>query len=299
MRRLLTISFGILLYLILEPAIVLGAGRDEIVREEIGAYGDYRFVMERRVVHYDDEPNELLKTERMEAFLIVYKDDEEIYRSEEGDWFYYNDYYPEIGTDITGDGSPDVVLLDDSGGAHCCDTYYIIELREPLNVIIFSLGDGGIDFQDLDDVPGLELNISDGNFAYWKTSFTGSAFPHLILRYRDGRYVFDAELTRKPPLSESELYRISSELRNGRWHPNYFPTDFLQVTVDLIFTGNVLQALEFIEAAWPPSKSGKDDFIAELFQCRLREDRWWPEIARMNNLPPEKHLDDCYKRFPD
>lgn len=288
-------SLAIVLWAFLTPAIALGAGRDEIIREELVSYGNYRFVMEQRVVHYDDEPNELLKIEKMEAFLIVYKDRREIYRSEEGDNFYHDtEYHPAIGTDVTGDGSPDVVILHESGGNSGVTASYIFELREPLNVIILP---GGLRFEDIDKIPGMELDIRDNNFKYWKTSGVNSAFPRVVLRYQDGQYVFDPDLTRKPPLSETELRRISSEIRNGRWHPDFFPHDFLQTTLDLIYTGNVIQALEFIEVAWPPSKPGKDDFIAELFQCQLRMSRWWLEIARLNNLPPDKNF-DCYKRFP-
>lgn len=287
--------FAIVLYATLTPAIALGAGRDEIVREDIVTYGDYRFVKEQRVVHYDDEPNELLKMERMEAFLIVYKDGREIYRSEEGENFLLHpDFLPAVGTDMTGDGSPDIVISHESGGTAGITDSYIFELREPLNVMAIY---GSVNFKDLDDTGGLELEVNDANFAYWRTSGVSSARPHVILRYRDSRYVFDPDLTRKPPLSRSEFDRILSELRNDRWYPDYLPHEFLQTTVGLIYTGNVVQALEFIEAAWPPSLSGKDNFIAELFQCQLQESFWWLEIARLNNLPADKHL-DCYNRFP-
>lgn len=295
--RLISIPFGILLLLL--PVVATGAGRDEIAREEVASYSDYRFVMEQRVVHYDDEPNEMLKTEKMEAVLIVYKDDQEIYRSDEGYKFYHNkEYHPEIGTDITGDGSPDVVLVDWSGGAHCCDTYYIFELREPLHVMSFGLGDGGISFENLDDAPGLELKIGDDNFAYWRTSFVGSVFPHVILHYRDGQYVFAPDLTRQLAPSEKQLQKTLFALHKIKWNPAYLPKDFLQMTVDLIFTGNAMRALEFIESAWPKKLAGKNDFIAELFQCRLREDRWWSEIAQLNDLQPDEPLNDCGKRFP-
>lgn len=134
----------------------------------------------------------------------------------------------------------------------------------------FGLGDGGISFKNLDDNPGLELKIGDDNFTYWRTSFVGSAFPHVIFHYRDGQYVFAPDLTRKQAPSEKQAQETLSALRKIQWNSAYLPKDFLQMTVDLLLTGNAMKALEFIESAWPAKLAGKDEFITDLFQCRLR-----------------------------
>lgn len=40
-----------------------------------------------------------------------------------------------IGRDITGDGRPNLVAYDWSGGAHCCSNYYVFELGYPSRVL--------------------------------------------------------------------------------------------------------------------------------------------------------------------
>lgn len=289
------VAFTSLLVIFLLWHAAVAADRIEIVREDLAVVGDYRFATEQKVIYedgvqYDDMHPPLY----METILIVYKGGREIHRMEGWRWE-ISDRDPKPGTDVTGDGSLDVILTEYSGGAHCCFTTYIFELRGPLNMITLYTGDGGASFEDLDELPGLEIVVSDDNFTYWINGFAGSPFPQVVLRYTNGTYQLDLDLTWQPRLAESNLLRLATEVKNGEWHLNadYLPDDFLSVITDLIYAGHFDQALEFIELAWPPNKPAQDEFVAELFQCRLRRSEYWPAIAELNHLAPEQPLAGC------
>ena len=99
---------------------------------------------------------------------------------------------------------------------------------------------------------------------------------------------------RQPPAAESELQARAMSVRNGAWTPPELPGDFLATTMDLIYGGNLNQALRFIDLAWNSKVPGKTDFVLALFQCRLPRSEHWPVIAAMNKLPAaSKPRGDC------
>ena len=93
--------------------------------------------------------------------------------------------------DINGDGFPEVVLSDYSGGAHCCTTLAVISLRPQGPVIVFDtdLGSGGASFRDLDGDRRLEIR-RDYLFEYALGSFAQGTFnvPVIYSADRDGVY---------------------------------------------------------------------------------------------------------------
>lgn len=195
-----------------------------------------------------------------------------------------------IGEDITGDGRPNVVVEFYSGGAHCCDTYLIFEIGERFRLVNrLDTGDYGITFQDLDDIPGFEIETLDDTFAYWKAPFAGSPAPRVVLSYRDGRYRPAPDLMRRPPMAAPVLGARARRIREGgRWgRYAMYPLDsrLWAVMLDLIYSGNAEQARMFLDAAWPAGRSGKEKFADELFLCKLRQSPYWPIVAEMNDVP--------------
>ncbi len=273
--------------------------RTEIEREEIAVVGDYRFVTEQTVIYEDGvEYDNIYKSPmRLETILVIYKGEQEIHR-EEGWRIEIEDRHPKPGTDVTGDGSPDVIITDYSGGAHCCFTYYIFELREPLNIISIYTGDGSFSFDELDGRPGLEVVTTDDFYTEWINGYVGAPFPHFMWRYNGSTYEPDPDLTRQQPLKEAEFQRLVQQVRDGEWpaSESYLPREFLSVTLELIYGGNLVQALDFIQATWPAQKPGQAEFVAELLQCRMRDNAIWPMLAEMNGLPVEKARSDCRDR---
>ena len=274
---------------------------------ELFAQGAYRFVSEQRFSKSpeDAEPFGLEET------LVVFKDGREIDRRKEWRWEVYQAEgfskappSPKPGADITGDGTPDIVLMEYSGGAHCCSTYYIFELAEPLRVTKIYTGDAPLFFEQLDDSPSLEVKLFDDNFSYWRAAYANSAAPEVVLRYRDGAYQPAPDLMRGPAPSQRELEEWARQARSaGDWimttkprgsDSNYdVSSDLLIPLIDLIYRGHADLVRRFTDMAWPAAKPGKAAFIEELMECRIRRSKYWPAVAAMNGLPADPSIGKC------
>jgi len=191
-----------------------------------------------------------------------------------------------IGTDITGDGQPNLVVSEWTGGAHCCCQFYVFEIGEAfrfLGVIDAGHGDGS-DFADLDGDANLEFVGCDWTFAYWYTSFADSPAPTIILRYSDGRYRFAMDLMRKPAPSAEALERGAAVIRRDKkeWERFDRPPSYLWGTIlDLIYEGNENSAWQFFDLAWPKDVGGKKKFARE-FRAQLKRSPYWPEVRQLN-----------------
>src|ERR1017187_2778595 len=93
--------------------------------------------------------------------------------------------------DINGDGFPELVLSDYSGGAHCCTTIAVISLRPQGPFVIFKdeLGSGGAGFKDIDGDGRREIR-SDHLFEYALGAFAQGTFsvPVIYSAGADGVY---------------------------------------------------------------------------------------------------------------
>ena len=232
----------------------------------------------------------------IEQTLVVSKSGQEVFRKVGHRW-YISDKHPKIGTDITGTGRPNAVILEYSGGAHCCNENYIFELAEPFKVIEIHSRDFPIRFKELDGRPGLEIILLDTIFLFWKTGLPDSPTPKVILRYGQGGYRIATDLMKTPPMNRKEMLRRAKEIRTstlwGRYECCPLDDRLLRVVVDLIYTGNAEQALEFADLAWPASFPGKKEVVNESFQCQMRYSDYWKNIAAMNGLPPGPPIGDC------
>jgi len=275
---------------------------------QLFAQGAYRFMVEQKFAKSPDDTEPL----DMEQTLIVLKDGREIHRRE--GWRWEVDGTPDLpdaryvapkpGSDITGDGIPDVVLRDYSGGAHCCSTYYVFELRDSLPVHQLVAGDHAALFKQMDDRPALEVELSDDNYAYWRSSFIDSAAPKVVLRYRAQAYEIAPDLMRAPPPSQADMAQWAEESRaDYGWKMETKPRGaddasdlggvFLDKVTQLIYQGHADLVQTFVDLAWPSAKPGKDAFVAELMECRIRNSDYWPAVAALNGLPADPPIGRC------
>lgn len=201
---------------------------------------------------------------------------------------------PDPGEDIDGDGVPDVLLYEYSGGAHCCFTVKHISCSDP-PVVRSSMDTqhSHAHYQDLDGDGLCEVTYHDWSYAYWHTSFGGSPAPRIVLHIAGG-YRLAPELMRLQGPNATELPRLTrrwqeelavshalsdradrgeelSEEEQGRIHHwGWFndeariPPEIWGTMLDLIYSDRVREAVAFAHEVWPPGRRGVEDFIVDV-----------------------------------
>ena len=183
-----------------------------------------------------------------------------------------------VGTDVTGDGVPNIALTDKLGRQGGGEVY-LFECGKVFRQIahIESLGEYP-EFRDVDGNGIPEIMASDNAFYHFPTPADGQPMPTLILRWRNGRYIAAKDLMAKAPPAEVEL-----EATTARWRSGSDPeeaaeaSDELSATVlGLLYSGHDCLAWEFIDAGFDDPLE-KEDFKARL-QSRLEESAYWPDL---------------------
>jgi hypothetical protein len=96
----------------------------------------------------------------------------------------FHHFDPFAGTDVTGEGDPDLVIHTYSGGAHCCFSTIVYNLGATVTKVLEtpqSNCDGS--FVQLDGDPALEVMTCDDVFAYQYCCYAGSPMVKVILDY--------------------------------------------------------------------------------------------------------------------
>ena len=202
--------------------------------------------------------------------------------------------HPKLGDDVTGEGMPDAVITEWTGGAYCCQRVHIFEIGPRFRVIgTIDVGmTDGSPFFRLNRVPDLMAFALDNTFLFWAgANHPYSPVPEVILRYRDGRYRVTTDLMRHSAPPTGRLRRDAAELRS-EWAGDcgvYADHQFSNFScwwgepVDLIYTGHADLAWKFIDEAWPPKVKGKAQFLKD-FRKQLAKSPYWPEIRAMNSM---------------
>ena len=225
-----------------------------------------------------------------------------------------------MGNDIIGDGEPDLVVSEYSGGAHCCFIVHIFEIGHEFRKIATIDGRDSVPrFEHLDKGPGLQIVMSDWTFAYWHTDFVHSTAPRIVLRYRDGSYQVATDLMGGPAPSLRELGKLAAKVnadwpKSGGKYSDYDEDislpELLNAILPLAYTGHADLAWRLVDMAWPSQVRGKDEFLRDFGEL-LSESQYWPDvrkkflldyasllakIAREPNLDPTLLPDDAEKR---
>jgi hypothetical protein len=188
------------------------------------------------------------------------------------------------GSDINGDSVPEVVVMEDTGGAHCCTSWRIFHAGQTVEQI-YEFSNGHTDFFPFVDMTHdgkLALRVYDWTFAYWKTSFASSPAIVLIYTWQNGTYAFSPDLTRTAPPSADDLQKKAAELDWEQSEPEAnAPPQFWTDMLDLIGSGNANQLASYVEIAWPAGRTGKSEFLTAFAQ-QLHQSSYWAQLNALN-----------------
>jgi len=189
------------------------------------------------------------------------------------------------GNDITGDGYPNLIVSEWTGGVHCCFLFHIFEIGpdfQHIQTINAAHGDLS-DFENMDDDPDLEFFMADWTFAYWRVSFSASPAPEVILKYNGKKYELANDLMRAPGLSRQDLDQLASEVKSWfGWQDDQPPSILWAEMLNLIYTGNMAQAWDLLDLSWPAKIEGKEQFLKD-FRLQLKKSPFWKSILKLNN----------------
>jgi hypothetical protein len=237
-----------------------------------------------------------------DAFFEILKDHKLLYRrqaTESGEKFVIGTLYPDdpdaklvaMGRDINGNGRPDLVISEYTGGANCCLTFHIFEIGRKFRKIAeidAEFGDQGPHFVRLDQGRGLQIQIYDWTFANWHSDFADSPAPKVILQY-DGRGYRMAPDLMRTPVDEKDLAtkiaKIKAETKDTRgssWPNADISPQLWGTMLDLIYTGHRILAWQFLEMVWPKNVGGKEAFVDD-FIAQLKKSPYWKSLAQMGN----------------
>lgn len=191
-----------------------------------------------------------------------------------------------MGADVLGDGKPNLVLGHWSGAAGCCYRIEIFEIGSEFRKVteIDLQHSADAEFADVDGDGRLELVAADWTFAGWHASLAESPAPQVILRFRDGAFHLAADVMKKPAPRYAELVARVQQVRAGRgWENPQGPPSALWATMlDLIYSGNAAEAWRFCDAAWPPDRAGKEEFLKEI-RGQLAKSPYWGDLKALQS----------------
>jgi len=197
-----------------------------------------------------------------------------------------------MGTDITGNDVPNLVVMESSGGNACCFSYEIFEIGREFRKIVSIDGSYRVKFTDWDGDSKMELVLNDWWYENLVNPYANIRPPDVTLRYQDGAYRIASDLMHKPPPSRENLEGRAQEaqqdtswrVRNG-W-PDV-PASLLNTMLELLYTGHPDLAWEFLEMAWPPNIPDKDDWASD-FRATLEESEFWPFGSKRAYFVPQR-----------
>ena len=168
------------------------------------------------------------------------------------------------GTDINGDGKPELIVQGYSGGAHCCYTYRIINLTEGLPVVREIRNEVPVFFKNVES-GGVELRTGEGVFDYFLVPHANSVIPQLYLRLEGDRLVdlasehiadYDRDIQKaRSELTAPELEKLKKTNYSQGMLFDQLPTvqKVLTIVLNYFYSGRQEEAWKALEEMWPPA----------------------------------------------
>ena len=192
------------------------------------------------------------------------------------------------GMDLTGEGEPDLLISEWSGGAHCCYTFHVFQLGDKFKKIqslpVFDADESS--FVRRPGVKSLVLNTADYSaFAYFPSGFAGSPAGRVLLTFQQGRFRLDPALMKANAPAKGETDKCAALFKKSRDWKHGQPLGMWYYATDLIYTGHQDAALSFLAASWGGSAADKDKYLKE-YTTRLSKSVYYPQLKLLQVLGP-------------
>ena len=193
-----------------------------------------------------------------------------------------------VGDDLTGEGIPDLLISEWSGGAHCCYTFHLFQLgrefRKIQSLPLFDADESA--FVRRPGVRGLVLASNDYSaFAYFPADFAGSPAGRVFLSYQQGRFRLDSARMHATAPKPGEIGKCAALFKKSRDWKTAQPMGMWYYATDLIYTGHESDALQFLKESWGGSVNDRDKYLGE-YQRRLKKSIYYPELKLLQVLRP-------------
>jgi hypothetical protein len=164
------------------------------------------------------------------------------------------------GTDINGNGTPDVIINLYSGGAHCCFDVAVYDLGPSLrrvNVPPPPGGNSGGVFEDLDGDGILEYRTADDSFAYAYCCFAASPAVPVILRFDPRTFAYVPATFAFPAILDDAMGRdlgLAEQGATGSVLGEWDETSkcsVLPLVLDYLYAGRIAEAWDALARYYP------------------------------------------------
>lgn len=189
------------------------------------------------------------------------------------------------GTDVTGDGTPDLVLLSFSGGAHCCFTLEVYTLGQSFAKIATVDGENSPPLlKERRGEAAYVVELADWTFAYWHAPFVESPAPLVYLRWGQDGYQPAIDLMQGEALSENDLERKTASLSKDMAEAGKPVPELWREMLAMIYTGQAAQAFQLLDGAWPEDQAGRAAYLTQ-FGAQLGLSPYFPALIELNSWP--------------
>jgi FG-GAP repeat protein len=185
------------------------------------------------------------------------------------------------GTDINGDGFPDLVVSAWSGGAHCCYSSGVYSVGEDVKpILVLETGNCGPgEFADLDGNGTREFITCDDRWAYTYCSFADSPMPRVIYSYDARRGLYVPDTPRFASRYRDELAAALDDAQtwmsqNGGKDPELDKCHLLRPALGLMYGGHFYDGLVLIRGLY--RAADREEFERETVE-KVRSSPLWIE----------------------
>jgi hypothetical protein len=195
-----------------------------------------------------------------------------------------------IGTDLTGEGEPDLLVSEySSENPHCCFTFHVFRIGKTFGKIqsipLFDADES--DFVQRPGQKGLILDSADYSaFAYFPFGFAGSPAGRVLLSFQNGQFRLDLKRMKARPPTQQEFDDCWKRFRaSPAWkkQDQPQPMGMWYYTTDLIYTGNPAIAWNFLLQSWGSNRDTYRKYVGE-YRERLAKSVYSAQLADLEKI---------------